>query len=287
MTSRTRLTTHLLLIDTSLRKGCFCVGSLVAHRPTRVRRALLLLLVALAPPPGVDGAKKRFTKLFNGRNLDGFDIFLRESATATANDQNERPPNSDPKRVFRVHDGMIHVSGEEWGYILTKQEYENYHLRAEFKWGVATHAPRKNVARDSGILFHVVPPYKVWPASIEFQVIEGRTGEIILVGDGTSLTANGVTRTRGAGGSTRFARVGQGPWKGVLGYRDPAGEVEKPHGEWNLFEVIADGDRVKLLVNGKLVNEGSGAKPSRGRILFQSEGAECFYRNIEIAPLNP
>ena len=39
----------------------------------------------------------------------------------------------------------------------------------------------------------------------------------------------------------------------------------------------------KNFVNGKLVNEGTGAKPSRGRILFQSEGAECFFRNIELA----
>jgi hypothetical protein len=34
-----------------------------------------------------------------------------------------------------------------------------------------------------------------------------------------------------------------------------------------------------------VVNEGSGANPSRGRILFQSEGAEVFFRNIELAPL--
>jgi hypothetical protein len=235
---------------------------------------LLVMMVGLGALQGGDLADKGFIKLFNGRNLDGFDIVLRD-----------REMNSDPRQVFRVSDGVIHVSGEEWGYILTKQEYENYHLRAEFKWGQATHAPRKDKPRDSGILFHVVSPYKVWPKSIEFQIIEGRTGEIILVGDGSSLTVNGVTRTRGEGSSNRFARFGQGPWEPVLGYRDPVGEVEKPHGEWNLLEVIAVGDGVKLFVNGKLVNEGTGAKPSRGRILFQSEGAECFFRNIELAPL--
>jgi hypothetical protein len=252
-----------------------------------IRISLLLTVALLGSVSRADDGGKSFVKLFNGRNLDGFEIYLRENVTGTVNDKTERPVNSDPKGVFRVHDGMIHVSGEEWGYILTKQEYENYHLRAEFKWGVSTYAPRKNSARDSGILFHVVPPYKVWPKSIEFQIIEGRTGEIILVGNGTSITVNGVTKSRGAGGSTRSARFGQGPWKGVLGYRDPVGEVEKPHGEWNLLEVIADRGGVKLLVKGKLVNEGSDARPSRGRILFQSEGAECFYRNIEIAALKP
>ncbi|MBI3646252.1 MAG: DUF1080 domain-containing protein [Acidobacteriales bacterium] len=44
----------------------------------------------------------------------------------------------------------------------------------------------------------------------------------------------------------------------------------------------ADGDRVKYVVNGKVANEGAGANPSRGKILFQSEGAEAFFRNIEL-----
>jgi hypothetical protein len=40
-------------------------------------------------------------------------------------------------------------------------------------------------------------------------------------------------------------------------------------------------------VNGKLVNEGTQANPASGKILFQSEGAEIFFRNISIAPLTP
>jgi hypothetical protein len=213
-------------------------------------------------------------RLFNGRNLDGFDTFLRDKGL-----------NNDPEKVFRVHDGVIHVSGTEYGYFITKKEYENYHLTAEFKWGDQTHPPRKDLARDSGILFHVVGPDQVWPKSIEFQIIEGRTGEVILVGDGASLTRDGETKTRGQSKNTRFARYGQGPWKGVVGYRSPENEVEKPHGEWNLIELIADQDKVTFKVNGKVVNEGTGAKPSRGRILFQSEGAELFFRNIELRPL--
>jgi hypothetical protein len=39
-------------------------------------------------------------------------------------------------------------------------------------------------------------------------------------------------------------------------------------------------------VNGKLANEGSQAFPSGGKILFQSEGAEVFFRNIKLYPLN-
>jgi len=221
-----------------------------------------LLPAADLPPMG------KPVKLFNGKDLKGFDTFLRENGL-----------NKDPNKVFQVRDRAVHVSGTEYGYFITQQEYENYYLRVEFKWGEATHAPRKDKARDSGILYHVVGPNMVWPKSIEFQMIEGGTGDVILVG-GATLTRQGQTRDKG-----RFDRLGKGPWKDEAGYRDPAGEVEKPHGQWNKLELIADVDTVKYYVNGKLVNEGTGASPQRGKILFQSEGAELFYRNIKLAPL--
>src|SRR5690242_1771811 len=103
---------------------------------------LLGALVALRPLPAadlkIDGSKK--IRLFNGTNLDGFDRFLQSKGL-----------NNDPEKVFQVHDGMIHISGAEYGYVITKEEYGNYYLRAEFKWGEATHPPRQGQARDSGI----------------------------------------------------------------------------------------------------------------------------------------
>lgn len=244
------------------------------------RYAFLLFVFALvqAFPAQVAQAQAEdgFTKLFNGRNLDGFDTFIRDLGL-----------NNDINRVFRVHDDVIHVSGKQYGYFITKKEYENYHLKLEFKWGVKTHAPRRNRARDSGILYNVEGPDKVWPKSVEFQMIEGRTGEVILVGNGSSFTVDGETKTRTAGGGGgRFARRGQGPWQDYDGYRDPVGEVENPHGQWNLLELISDHGKVIYKVNGKVVIEGSKPVPSRGRILFQSEGAELFFRNIEIRVLD-
>ena len=213
-------------------------------------------------------APAKSAKLFNGKNLQGFYTWLE------AHDKNQ-----DPDHVFTVHDGMIHVSGAEFGYFATEAEYENYRLTVEFKWGEKTHAPREGKARDSGILYHFVGPDKIWPKSIEFQIIEGGTGDIIPV-DGGELTVRGRTLTEG-----RFDRMGKGPWKDEVGYRDPAGEVEKPHGQWNKLELIADGDTVKYYVNGRLVNEGTGASPQRGKILFQCEGAEIFYRHIKLTPV--
>lgn len=228
--------------------------------------SIFVLVPALAAQNAPRAGKA--IKLFNGKNLDGFYTWVENQGK-----------NQDPNRVFTVHDGMIHVSGTAMGYFSTEQEFENYRLIVEFKWGEKTHTPREGKARDSGILYHFVGPDKIWPKSIEFQVIEGGTGDIILV-DGGAITAGGSAHPEG-----RIDRQGKGEWKDVAGYRDPAGEVEKPHGQWNRLELIAAGDTVKYYVNGKLVNEGMGASPQRGKILFQSEGAELFYRHIKLTPL--
>ena len=77
----------------------------------------------------------------------------------------------------------------------------------------------------------------------------------------------------------------QGPSENVVGFRDPVGEVEKPHGEWNVLELVTQGKDIKQYVNGKLVNEGTDPSPVSGKILFQSEGAEVYFRDIKLYPL--
>lgn len=214
------------------------------------------------PPTG------KAIKLFNGKNLDGFDTFLKTKGL-----------NNDPDKVFQVENGIIHISGSEFGYIITKKEFGDYYLRAEFKWGEGTHAPREGKARDSGILFHVVGPNNVWPRSIEFQMIEGGTGDMLMVG-GTAVTVKGVLKDKG-----RFDRFGKGPWEDVAGHRDPVNELEMPHGEWNVLQLIAAGNSVKYLVNGHVANEGIVSTETSGKLLFQSEGAEVYFRNLELRPL--
>ncbi len=224
---------------------------------------LLGLVLAAEPRLG----RKR--QLFNGKNLDGFYTYLREQGR-----------DRDPNQVFRVDKGAVHVSGTEYGYFATRDEFDNYYLRVEFKWGEKTHPPRDGKARDSGVLFHTTGEDKVWPRSIEFQMIEGGTGDIILVG--------GTTVGKAAGevwGKNRWKRLSKGEWKDVAGYRDPGRELEKPFGQWNRLELWAEGDRFRYHVNGVLANEGSGASDRRGRIVFQSEGAELFFRKIELRPI--
>lgn len=110
----------------------------------------------------------------------------------------------------------MHVSGAEFGYFITEKEYENYYLHVVFRWGEQTHEPRKDKARDSGVLFHVNGEDKVWPHSIEFQMIEGGTGDIIVVGD-TRLTVKGETKDKGR--FDRFGKVRGRTWPAIATHR--------------------------------------------------------------------
>jgi hypothetical protein len=260
-----------------------------ARMPPSLKRFLCLLIASAAvgtsgiaqtangiPPHG------KMVRLFNGKDLTGFDILLESKGL-----------NHDPDKVFQVEKGVIHVSGNDFGGIVTQKEYENYYLRAEFKWGDKTYLDRVGKARDCGILYNITGPLLAplkgfWPRSFEFQIIEGGTGDIWLV-KGASLKVKGqLIASEEEVGSNQYVkspRFGEGPWQNVAGYRDPAGEVEKPHGQWNLLELVVNRDHVKYFVNGKLVNEATDLNATKGKILFQTEGAETYYRKLEIAPL--
>jgi hypothetical protein len=68
-------------------------------------------------------------------------------------------------------------------------------------------------------------------------------------------------------------------------------DAEKPTGEWNTVELICIGEDSIHVVNGKVVMRLRGPKRidgavpapvTSGPVILQSEGAEVFYRNIEV-----
>jgi hypothetical protein len=233
--------------------------------------------------------------VFNGKDLSGFYTFLKD-----------RGRDVDPEKVFTVGDGLLHISGQEFGCVTSVDEYENYHLIVEFKWGEHTYAPRTEAARDSGVLVHSTGADGafggMWMHSIECQVIEGGTGDVLVVGDGTdAFKVTCPTAAELSGGCHVFqpdgkpatingGRVnwfGRDPdWKDVKGFRGKQ-DVEKPAGEWNRYECIAEGDHLTLILNGVVVNQCFDVQPRKGRIQIQSEGAEIFVRCVDVQPLPP
>jgi hypothetical protein len=227
---------------------------------------------------------------FNGKDLTGFYAYTKPHRY------------EDPNKVFTVKDGVIHISGEEFGGLATCGNFGNYHLITEWKWGEKTWAPRKNAARDSGILLHCVGPDGAaggqWMESIECQIIEGGCGDLLMVGglgkprlscetrlgkDRQFYYEKGGTLVTRDGG--RYNWWGRDPaWKDVLGFRGTR-DVEKTAGDWNRMEVVCDGDTITNIVNGYVVNVGTRSSLTMGKIQFQSEGAEILFRKIEVRPL--
>lgn len=257
----------------------------------------------LATAPAL--AQKETKKLFNGRDLTNFYTWLVNSK------------REDPDHVFTVVDAVdgapaIRASGQHFGAFITREEYADYHLVAEYRWGPSTWGGRKDKTRDSGILLHCQGPdgntakdfNGPWMLSQECQIIEGGTGDFILVAGHTasgervvpSMTVQaskdvdnediydpGAPARKFQGG--RINWFGRDPsWADVIGYRGGQ-DAESPYGEWTRVEVICDGDSITNIVNGVTVNKGTESSLKRGKIIFQSEGAEIFFRKIELTPL--
>lgn len=273
--------------------------------------AALVLLVALsqAPLPVLGQTEPiiptETIQLFDGHDLQAFYTWLEDRGT------------DDPLQVFTVVDQIdgaraIRISGEEWGGLVTRNSYSRYHLVVEFRWGLVTWGERRNATRDSGILFHCQGPdgntrsdlMGPWMKSIEAQIIQGGVGDFILVGGHDSagnLTTPSVvakaSRDRDGeviydpeGESERFERgrinwAGRDPdWEDRLDFRGRH-DVESPVDQWTRLEVIVADNTITNIVNGKVVNRVSNPDIAHGKILIQSEGAEIYFRKIELHPL--
>jgi hypothetical protein len=276
---------------------------MIRSKPAIVLAAVIAAaIVGLLPHArGSDGVRE----LFNGKDLTNFYTWLVDTKY------------EDPDRVFSVVDQIdgapaIRVSGQHMGAFITREEFSNYRLVAEFRWGLLTWGDRKKGTMDSGILLHCQGPdgntaknfNGPWMRSVECQIIQGGVGDIILVegfdengnGTGPRLTAtagkdrdgedvydvNAPAREFTKGRINWFGR--DPDWKDVLGFRGRQ-DVESGPGQWTRIEVLCQGDKITNIVNGSVVNVTTGCSYSRGKIIFQSEGAEIYFRKIEIHPL--
>ena len=215
--------------------------------------------------------------------------------------------HDDPKDIWKFEGNLLHISGRGYGYVATKQNFRDYHLVVEFKWGSQTWGAREKAARDNGILLHAYGPHGAfggtWMTGIEAQIIEGGVGDILVLSsklpDGTDLTTSLMSEFTlerdkemiwSPGAAKQAVTRGRINWKhrdvdwtDTKGYRGRE-DQESPPGEWNRLECIAKGDNLQYFLNGALVNEASACHPSEGRIALQTEGAEMFVRRFELWP---
>jgi hypothetical protein len=241
-------------------------------------------------------------RLFDGKTLGDCYTWLKDAK------------REDPRKVFTVADGMIHVSGDGLGGLITNRRYRDYHLVLEYRWGERTWHERENSAMDSGLLINsngVDGGYDgTWMPSLEVQIIQGGVGDFVPVpGKGhdgmpvpLSLTVNagrdrdgevvwqpdGKRETFSIKNRTmrRVNWYGRDPdWEDVKGFRGPQ-DKDSPGTQWTRIDVILDGRHIQTFVNGTKANEAFDASPAEGRLQLQSELAEVFFRRWELWPLD-
>jgi Domain of Unknown Function (DUF1080) len=256
----------------------------------RVRAVTAASLVTACLLSGQSASKadsEGWISLFNGKNFDGWYTFLPSTGK-----------NSDPKKVFKVEAGMVHIldipeSGErqEFGYLSSGREFSNCRIRVEYKWGAKRFVPNNENKRDSGLLYFFNGPDKIWPRALEFQIQETDTGDLWLL-DGSRITTkieaeglpmyvlSGPLKTQSRGRIIKF------------------GDFEDRNG-WNQLELVLDADKATHIVNGRVVmrawdiKQPSPEDPSQylpvtgGRIMLQAEGAEIWFRNVRMKPITP
>ena len=201
----------------------------------------LLIAGLLAPLMLVGCRPSERISLFNGQDLSGWVFVLRDASV-------------DPMTVWSVSDGVIHCTGEPFGYMRTEADYADYVLHVEWRW--------PGEPSTSGVFVHMSEPDVIFPKSIECQLQAGAAGDFVAF--------KGV----------KFKELVRG-WM----LRKKAESSEKPPGEWNTYRIICRGNTIQLFVNDVLQNEATETTVSSGKICLQSEGGPIEFRNIYIEPL--
>jgi len=214
---------------------------------------------------------------------------------------------NDQKEVFKVVDlngePVIRVSGEIYGGLTTKKEYENYHFHLQYKWGVKKWAPRLNELRDMGIMFHLTGKnedafWSVFMMGIECQISEKTSGDLFLVPNKTFSIR-----------PVADVRVGEGykwsvnaPLRQLGGFVNDSSNLsrsenfESDSAKWTKMDVYTVGSSAVYLVNGHVVMafQNAGLQHAdktvtpltKGKIQLQSEGAEAYYKDINIQSIS-
>lgn len=255
-------------------------------------------------------SKEEWTTLLD-KNLSDWEIYLSYrhkngyKGEIPVNEKGEAVTplgyNKNENNVFSVieegGEPVLKVSGEIYGCVFTRKEYENYHLKLKVKWGKKKWEPRMEKLKDSGILYHSIGEagvdyWRAWMLSQEFQVMEGHMGDFWSIANSAidikAYLPEGKMNAV-AGERPSFLPLGAGTVRD--GYCMRSVNAESPEGEWTELELICYKDKSIHIVNGQVVMilqnsryfDGDKHIPlTKGKIQLQSEAAEVFYKGIKI-----
>ena len=199
----------------------------------------LAATLLLGLPMGVSAQKTH--KLFNGKNLNNWNFVVEKNAVPA-------------EQVFGIQNGVIHIKGQPFGYMYTKEKYSNFKLHVEWRW--------PDGASNSGIFLLIADPKNPFPNGIECQLHAGDAGDFVLLG-GSELA--------------EF----EGPRPEFPVVKKAHDSSEKPVGEWNEANIFVKNGVITVYINGVYQNTGTN-KVKEGFVGLQSEGRDVQFRNVTL-----
>lgn len=216
------------------------------------------LLVAATIELGEDASAEEVS-LFNGNDFEGWKFvvapFFKEELTIL-----------DCWGVD-AEKGVLFAKGKGPTWLASEQTYDNFNLNLE--WRFVPNAPLS--LNGSGIVIRAagIHSFNADPRGIEIDIAEKDSGHFLCYGTPLVTATNKATGE----GQRRLERFSEPALKRV--------------GEWNTIEIHCDGDRITVKINGKKVNEGTGARVKKGEVCLRSQNSAIEFRNVRLTPIKP
>ena len=218
-------------------------------------------IAATGPSTSADEPAGSTAKASTATKADGWiELFNgRDLAGWVIEGTKENKKGNEPKPVWSVQDGLIHCEGDGFGFLRYDREFCDFVLHAEY---------RLTPGCNSGIgIRHV----KFTGRSRTRPSFSGY--EIQLLDDGG--------RQPNKGSSMSLYR-----------YVAPKALPVKKPGEWNTVEIECRGPRIKITLNGEVVQDVDQStideikdKPLCGYVSVQNHGKTIDFRNLRIKEL--
>ncbi len=236
-----------------------------------------------------NAGREEWEKLFNGRNLDGWEVKIRGRAL-----------NDNYLNTFRVEDGkmVVRYDGygdfkQQYGHIFYKKDYSYYRIAVEYRFVGEQAAKGEGWAwRNSGIMVHGQPAATMgkdqdFPISIEVQLLGGdgkKRSTCNLCTPGTNVVIDGkLIKTHCINSSSLTFDGDQWVRAEVLVLGDSLirhfvnGEQVLEYTQPQMGGGSVSGNDPSLLIDGKLLSHGS--------ISLQSESHPVEFRKVELLNL--
>jgi hypothetical protein len=194
-------------------------------------------------------------ELFNGQDLVGWKHVLDD-------------PSVPREAVWSVKDGILICKGTPLGVLHTERAFTNFRLVLEYRWAPDTQPG------NSGILTRINGPSRALPRCAEVQLQHGNAGDVL-----------GLQGMAVAAGQPRFFEIKAHKVAGDIAGVKKTADAEKPGGEWNRMEVLAEGGTYTVWMNDQQINQVTDVEVMAGPLGLQSEGGEIQFRRGILTPL--